>query len=76
MALTASDVVEGRIGIALLLGFLAFGVIANVIVQPPASIPAAMLALGGAVAILLQNTLTYISQWAEERRSETPADAA
>lgn len=67
MQLTATDLVEGRFGVSLLIGLLAFAVIANVAVKPPASVLPASLALGGAVVLLVQNTLLLVSrQFGEE----------
>lgn len=80
MTLTHYDVVEGRVGASLLLGFLAFAVIANFVVgtQTAARGPA-LLALGGAVAIFLQNAMLAVSNYAngpEEIEEPDEPDAA
>lgn len=66
MTLTHYDVVEGRIGLSLLLGFLAFAVVANYAVGPAAARGPLLIGIGGAFAILLQNALLAARNFAAD----------
>jgi hypothetical protein len=64
--LTASDLIEGRIALILLVGYLGFALAAHLLVGRPASALPALVALGGLVTLLVQNSLLAVSRRGDE----------
>jgi len=76
MILTHYDVVEGRIALALLLGLLGFALLAHLIVGQPVAFIPALIAFGGLVVLMLQNTLLYLSRLVDSEDETEGAEAA
>lgn len=74
MSVTHYDVVEGRIALSLMLGLLAFALVAHLIVGAPMSAAPALIAFGGLTVITLQNGMLYMGRLVGD--GETEAEGA
>lgn len=76
MTITHYDVVEGRIGLSLMVGLLAFALIAHLVVGTPMSFLPALVALGGLAVLTIQIGLLYLSRLASSSDETEEPEAA